>query len=804
MKRLKTALVCIPLALLLPGQLSAATNDNDMLPQTRDVAAYIPARPAKLDRRVRQALDAKPPDYVPRTEHLAQDGKPLYTNRLILEDSPYLIQHAHNPVDWHAWGEAAFARARAENKPLLLSIGYSTCHWCHVMEKQSFEHGAVADFINRNFIAIKVDRERRPDIDRVYLNALIFVTGDGGWPISSFLTPDGKPFFSGNYYRPAQFLELLQQIARQWTEQQTMLLAEAERIAVGVGQINQSQTTAASISDLALDQAISNMLADYDTENGGFGGRPKFPNEPRLFLLLNQAMRDPDPAILKLLDHTLDAMSRGGIYDHVGGGFHRYSVDSYWHTPHFEKMLYNQAHLARIYLRGWYLTGNPLFRRVAVQTLDYALRDMTSEQGAFYSATDADSEGEEGKFFFWRPAEIRTSLSAEDAELVIKLFDIREEGYDGDLNILFLPLSLPEFAERQGTSLSELNKRLDPILQQLYRAREQRVHPLRDEKIITAWNGMMISTLAEAGMLLDEPRYTDAAVRAAKVIWQQQWRKPGQLWRINLDGRASIEARQEDYAYYAEGLLRLYDATADMSWLERAGQLADSMLQHYWDSQRGGFYMSSQREQVTAMGRYRDAADYDRMPSGNSMAVRVLHMLQERTGDRDYGKRATATLAAFAGVVNQSPDDFAYMLASASDARTGETGPLQYAALGGIRIQARQAGYDRVVVDLFIADGWHINSDQPLQDNLIPTRLTLDSTNRDWIIQDVNYPAGQTRVLGFQDEPMSLFEDDLQFRIIIDQRNQATRILPLSLQLQACNDRLCLPPQTISLQIAMQ
>ena len=466
-------------------------------------------------------------------------------------------------------------------------------------------------------------------------------------------------------------------------------------------------------------------------------------------------------------------------------------------------MLYNQAHLARIYLRGWYLTGNTLHRRIAIQTLGYVLRDMTSEQGAFYSATDADSEGEEGKFFFWRPSEIRASLSETDAELVIKLFDVREDGYDGDLNILYLPQTLPDFAGQQGLSLSALNQRLDPILHQLYRAREQRVHPLRDEKIITAWNGMMISSLAEAGMLLDNPRYIDAAIRAAEFIWRHQWHDCG-LSRIHLAGRSSIEARQEDYAYFAEGLLRLYDATADNRWLQRARQLTDTMLRHYWDSRQGGFFMSSEDEQVTAMARHRDGADYDRMPSGNSVAIRVLHMLQERTGDHNYGKRAAATLSSFASAINASPDEFAFMLASASDARSGETGPLQYAALGGIRIEARQAGYDSVVVDAFIPRGWHVNSDQPLQDNLVPTRISLAAENRGWIIQDVSYPTAQTQVLGFQDEPLSLFEGDLQFRIDIGQGNQAKRILPLSLQLQACNDRLCLSPQTVGLQLSIQ
>ncbi len=457
---------------------------------------YFPERTELLKQTLKQAREDKKGHYPTRTEHLQEGGDPTYTNRLILEDSPYLLQHAHNPVDWHPWGAEAFEVAKRENKPIFLSIGYSTCHWCHVMEKESFENPAIASVINQHFIAIKVDRERRPDVDKTYMNAVMLLTGSGGWPMSSFLTSDGNPFFGGTYYPPDLFKNLLLRVAEVWSQQREQLMAQGERVSVAVSQLTSHQAKVGSLGKDAVLRATTDILSTHDPIRGGFGKAPKFPQESQLLFLLNEAERNDNEQALEALRVTLDAMSRGGIYDQVGGGFHRYSTDDRWLVPHFEKMLYNQAHLGRVYLRAWRLTGDPLYRRIATQTFDYVLRDMTSPDGAFYSATDADSEGEEGIYFLWSTDQISKSLSPPDAELAIALFGVTDNGNFEGRNILHMPMPLDDFAKQNNLTTNELLMRLDTIRKQLYLSRESRELPLRDEKIITAWNGMMISSLA--------------------------------------------------------------------------------------------------------------------------------------------------------------------------------------------------------------------------------------------------------------------------------------------------------------------
>ncbi|NIN31188.1 MAG: DUF255 domain-containing protein, partial [Hydrogenophaga sp.] len=399
-------------------------------------APYPPA----LQTQLRAALAARGADYRPRTEHLLANGAPEFTNRLILQDSPYLLQHAHNPVDWYPWGEEAFARARRENKPVFLSIGYSTCHWCHVMERESFDSKAIARILNADFIAIKVDRERRPDVDASYMTAVTLLTGRGGWPLSAFLTPDGNLFFGGTYFPPDAFAEILSRVLELWQKNPALLFSESAKVAEAVASTMANRGTVKEVGASAIVAAVNATLERHDSLEGGFSEAPKFPSEPLLFLLLEHALRTGDEQALEAAETTLQAMARGGIYDQVGGGFHRYSIDPQWLVPHFEKMLYNQANLARLYTEAYRLTGHAGYQRIARQTLDYVLRDMTSPEGAFYSATDADSEGEEGAFFLWTPAQLRAVLGEQDAALAMALYGVSENGNFEGRSILHLPM----------------------------------------------------------------------------------------------------------------------------------------------------------------------------------------------------------------------------------------------------------------------------------------------------------------------------------------------------------------------------
>ncbi|MDP1925210.1 MAG: thioredoxin domain-containing protein [Thiobacillus sp.] len=520
-----------PVVLLLAGLLSA-------LPRmlfaailllnapacTADVS--VDARPPALQQRIDAALIAKGAAYRPRTEHLLPNGQPRYTNRLILEDSLYLLQHAHNPVDWYPWGKEAFAKARRENKLIFLSIGYSTCHWCHVMEKESFENPAIARQLNRHFVAIKVDRESRPDLDHLYMTAVNLLSGHGGWPMNSLLTPDGHTVQGGTYYRPDDLSRLLTQAEQLWREQPGTLKAQSAAVARAV---NQAMAREAAMAELPPTLAVTTtrrLLEHHDALQGGFGTAPKFPNEPLLALLLDQAVRVHDRAARTALTTDLDAMAAGGIHDQAGGGFYRYSTDSEWLVPHFEKMLYTQAQLARLYVAAGHGQGE--YARVTRRALDFVLREMRAPDGGFYSALDADSAGGEGRHDLWTPATVRAALGPSDAAFTIQQYGITASGNFEGASILHLSKPLG------GTARA----RLDRIDAALLKARQLRPRPPRDDKILTGWNGLMITALAEAGERLDEPRYLAAARRAAEFLWQHHRRADGSLWRVSLHGRA--------------------------------------------------------------------------------------------------------------------------------------------------------------------------------------------------------------------------------------------------------------------------
>lgn len=751
----------------------------------------------QLQSRIDSALAAKGANYQPRTRHI-QDNKPVFVNRLIFEDSPYLLQHAHNPVDWYPWGEEAFANARELNKPVFLSIGYATCHWCHVMEEQSFESTQIADMLNQYFISVKVDREQYPDIDQAYMTAVTMITGRGGWPMSSFLTHEGKPFFGGTYYPPGSFIDLLQKINLAWSEQQPALLEQAQQIADSVTNANNAQEQVTELGQATFQTAVNSIMAQYDSRLGGFSQAPKFPNEPLLMLLLRALERQPNKTVQAALENTLSAMACGGIYDQVGGGFHRYSTDPQWLAPHFEKMLYNQAYLARIYAQAFQQSGKPLYARLARQTLDYVLREMTTNKGVFYSATDADSEGVEGTYFVWSINEIEQLFSADDAQFIIDLFGVSEHGNFEGHNIFCLSAPLDQIAEQQNINLDALFERLDPLLETLRNYRQKRIPPLTDDKIIVAWNAMLITALAEASELLKEPRYLQAAERAADTLWVNQRPDASTLWRVNLDGKTSIPARQDDYVHFAEALLALYDVTGKPDYLHQAQSLAEAMLDQFTDKATGTLVMGRDSLLFTHP---KDAYD-GALPSGNAVAVRVLTRLANRTGKQQFRRQAQQILQAFSGSMTRQPGAYAYMIAQMDEMQFGESGLHQYAADGAVKINYCLSEHNQqfeLLIKIQIADGWHINSTVDEQGLSTSPKLELPE-NPGWQLSSIKLPKPTLKTLHFSDDSLSLFEGSIELKSALT----TTKTIPtfpifLSLQLQACNQQTCLPTETINL-----
>ncbi len=576
-------------------------------------------------------------------------------NRLIDETSPYLLQHAHNPVDWYPWGPDALQRARAEDKPIFLSIGYAACHWCHVMERESFEDAETAALLNESFVAIKVDREERPDLDSIYMNAVVALTGQGGWPMSMFLTPDGKPFYGGTYYPNTRrynmpvFKDVLNAIATAWKDRRTELVSSSARVIEALQQNEMATGDDAPLSSHTLDQATQRIQQSFDWDEGGWGGAPKFPQPMALEFLLRVYARTRDELVLKMLTLTLNKMARGGMYDQLGGGFHRYSTDAIWLVPHFEKMLYDNAQLARVYLHAWQVTRNEFYRRIAEQTLDYVVREMLHPDGGFYSTQDADSEGHEGKFFVWTPAEMRDALRA-DAQLAIDAYGVSEHGNFEGKNILFAARDLDVLAAMYKIPVAEVEARLDAARQKLFAVREQRVKPARDEKVLTGWNGLMLAAFAEAARVFNRDDYRAVAERNAAFLLREMRpernptgaeSKDMRLLRSWKDGRARLNGYLEDYANLAEGLLTLYETTFDSKWFVAARELADAMLAHFADPRGGFFDTSDDHEELVT--RPKDVQD-NAVPSGNAMAVTVFLKLAAFTGDNHYVDAAERAL----------------------------------------------------------------------------------------------------------------------------------------------------------------
>ncbi len=590
-----------------------------------------------------------------------------FTNRLINETSPYLLQHAYNPVEWFAWNEEAFAKAKAEDKPVMISIGYSACHWCHVMEHESFEDEATAKVMNEHFVNIKIDLEERPDVDQIYMTFVQMTTGSGGYPLNVFLTPDKLPFFGGTYFPPVNrynmpsFQQILLSINDAWQNRRDELLHSATDMLGEMRRVGLAEMSAGALSLDQLDAAFLSFTRTFDAVNGGFGGAPKFPPPMSLEFLLRYYHRTKDENALAMVIKTCDEMAHGGIYDQLGGGFHRYTVDAIWLTPHFEKMLYDNAQLARIYLHLFQITQDEFYKRIAVETLEYIKREMLDERGGFYTAQDADSEGVEGKFFVWTPQEIAEIIGEDDARIFNFYYDATEDGNFEEKNILNVKNSLEISAEQLKISQEELQKTLERGRKLLFETREKRIKPFRDEKVLTAWNGLMLATFAEASAILQSEDYLRIAKRNADFM-TDNLQKDGYLLRSWKDGEAKLNGYLEDYANFADGLIELFQVSGAVKYLREAKRLADLMIVEFWDEEAGGFYFTANNHEELLI-RSKDFYD-NATPSGNSAAADVLLKLAKLTGEEKYERFAVTLLRLVAPQIRRFPNAFGRVLSA--------------------------------------------------------------------------------------------------------------------------------------------
>jgi uncharacterized protein YyaL (SSP411 family) len=637
-------------------------------------------------------------------DQLPPEGANAHTNRLIHETSPYLLQHAHNPVDWYSWGEEAFSHARLEDKPVLLSVGYAACHWCHVMAHESFEDEAIARLMNELFVSIKVDREERPDVDALYMDAVQAMTGQGGWPMTVFLTPDGAPFYGGTYFPPRDragmpgFPTLVRRIADFYRTRRD----EVERQAQAFRDFYQQQgartlplpagldLATGEVDSDVLEDAADRLLGQMDAVYGGFGRAPKFPHPMSLDFLLRVASRRRagapeeseedgdvrDPRLLPLVHLALDHMAEGGVYDQVGGGFHRYSTDERWLVPHFEKMLYDNALLARTYLAAWQFMGKPRYRRICEEVLDYVLREMTDQAGGFYATQDADSEGEEGKFYVWSRDELRAALDEADFQIVERMWGVTARGNFEGRNILHVARPAAAVAADLGLTEEQVAAAVDRARHTLYAVRGRRVWPGRDDKVIAAWNGLMLRAVAEAARVLNRDDYRRAAEANAAFLLSALDRD-GRLRRTWRGGQAKLDAYLEDYAAVANGLLSTYETTGDVRWFAAARQLADALLDRFWDEATEGFFDTA-RDHEVLIGRPRELTD-NATPSGTSLAVECLLRLAALTGEQTYRERAARVLLPLARPIAEQPSAFGHLLGALDEF----VGPLREIAVVG-------------------------------------------------------------------------------------------------------------------------
>ena len=764
----------------------------------------------------------------PESDH--SPASPRFTNRLVQEKSPYLLQHAHNPVNWQPWGAEALGQARTNGKPIFLSIGYSACHWCHVMERESFENEETAQILNDHFISIKVDREERPDVDEIYMTAVQMMTGQGGWPMSVFLLPDGRPFYGGTYFPPIPshgriaFPDLLAQLADAYENRKAEVEQVADTITEELRKAARQRpveaTDAPFDAESLLHQAVTDLAARFDEDNGGFNeGGPKFPPHHALRLLSSAMERGDTEIAPQLLLTTLDKMALGGIYDHVGGGFHRYATDARWLLPHFEKMLYDNALLARIFAQAHAVTGRPAYARITRETLDWVLRDLQDDAGGFHAALDADSEGDEGKYYVWTQREVSRILGNETGEAFCERYNIlpggnwREEstGHLTGTNILHLAVG-PAAATRVLLP-DTLEPSVQTALAVLLQVRNHRVPPAKDDKVITAWNGLVIGALAVAGNILQEPRYVDAARRAADFCLTTL-RPNGQLLRRYAQGEAGLPAYLDDHTFLADGLLDLYDTTGEERWRDGAQSLADVLLTHFWDGEDTGFFFVG-REHEALIAPSKDLFD-GALPSANGVAVRVLARLGSEPGGERFGEKAGQMLTAYRGVLEKAPQVThtlvlaaldAFSEATISTASAQEQVPVRLVAESAEPLHRAPGTAASVVFVLRVAPGYHINSQKPADEYLIPTIATV-SSDVPAAVGPVTYPAA-TSWHSANGETLSVYQGKARFTVPIAVTADAapgTYSLTLTIRCQPCSESACLAPleQTATITVVIE
>ncbi len=740
------------------------------------------------------------------------DGSWKWTNRLIHETSPYLLLHAHNPVDWYPWDNEALARAKKENKLIFLSVGYSTCYWCHVMEREVFSNPEIAAMMNKDFINIKIDREERPDLDEIYMTATQLLTQRGGWPNSVFLTPDLKPFYAGTYFPPTDvpgrpgFPTILDAVHEAWITREVEVIESANQVSdtIELATSRGFRALTATPLDRSLTTAALDYLrTTYSEAYGGFGGAPKFPSPANLEFLLSEYERrsgehpskntppTENESLLKMVTYTLDMMAYGGMYDQIGGGFHRYAVDEKWLVPHFEKMLYDNAQLAKVYLQAHQLTQEPRYRRIAEEVFSFVFREMTAPEGGFYAALDAETDAEEGKYYVWTPDEIQKILGKKTAARFAGIYGVdKVPNFEGK-NVLYVP---------NGAAAEDALKEVESAREKLLTARFDREYPLLDTKIIVNWNGLMIDALAYGYQVLGEERYLLAASKAAQFILDTLKKPDGELCHTYTAGVVKRDVYLDDYAFFVRGLLGLYQATGEQEWLDSAKRLTDAMIQLFWDDTNGGFYYTKADAAHLIV---RTKKPYDSaIPSGN--AVAVANLLEFGTDYRGY---AEETLQIFAQSMSQSPSSFMYMhfalnhYLTSEERLRNETPSLVTATA---KIKSHKSGIFNVMLQLNIAEGWHINANFAGQDNLIPTTVTVN-TGTPFEILDVAYPKGRSTRFEFSNESLNVYEEGLTIPLQLKQKPnmKPDKDVSITLQLtyQLCSETECLLPQTLDIPL---
>ena len=732
------------------------------------------------------SLEGLPAVSPPRTRHIDATGAPIFRNRLLRERSPYLRQHAHNPIDWRPWGPEALAEAAARGVPVFLSVGYATCHWCHVMEEESFDDTGIAETMNRNYVAIKIDRETLPHIDSQYMVATQILNGNGGWPNNLFLTPKGEPIVAMGYAPRNVFHDALRNVSGDWNrpEGQAAMREQAASVATFVSLISNQRGQAAQIDEAVFSRATDALLARHDDLEGGFSNAPKFPNETMIRFLLDRFEREGDVAAKDAALLTLRAIVAGGIHDHVGGGFHRYAVDSNWRTPHFEKMLYNQALLGGNLLQAYRLTGDAVLGRAARRAMDYVLRDMTAPGGGFFAAEDADSaispggEKEEGAFYTWSFDQIDAALSPGETAEAARLLGLDQ------------PATLPTGAVAHfDPDLTPDFARLDPMLERMRIGRASRPHPLVDTKVIAGWNGLMIGTLAEASMVLGDPRYAAAAARAADFVTTRMLDGSGSLARAYADGPLE-QGTLRDYVWMGLGLVSLHDATGERRHLDMARRLADQIEPRFGDGAENPLKFAQTAGPLGASYDVLEGAT----PTGNASALELYTRLSRSVADDGaavgYERKAEALAAALSSAIVDAPQGNISSAGAAAQLLRGQTGPLRHLGNGAATARlTSDAGGVRVELDF--GPGWHANSDRPLSDNLIPTSLSGGG------VANIRYPASRQVQLGFQTEPLMVIDGDATITA-----DHAAGGDHADLEIQICGDDFCLPPETVRFRFA--